>query len=255
MTETTEHADTRCEGTDPPAHKELAQELARGRQRIAHHGNRYIPDWDGLTPAEQEQAETEARHWVRAVVNMGLFDVRDTAEDACIPPVCKCPAGLCTAGTTGAEVVPVVPDEALRRAAHAVTNARRDGDMTSDYAIAGTVLAAAAPAIHAHLLASLAAVGAIAERIRPMLPHLADELVDAAAGRHTARVQCPPPAPSSSTDADICQGCGTAPVANPGTACQAGGYFCDACIAACGNAEDPEHRCGVDRWIRHRATA
>lgn len=50
-----------------------ARRLAKARQWIAHQGlNGYLPSWDELTPDEQEQAETEARHWINAAVNAGI---------------------------------------------------------------------------------------------------------------------------------------------------------------------------------------
>ena len=54
-----------------------ALRLAKGRQWIAHDGGARcgmpVPQWEDLTPAEQEQAETEARHWLRAAYNIGLW--------------------------------------------------------------------------------------------------------------------------------------------------------------------------------------
>lgn len=49
-----------------------ALRMARSRQWIAHKGTGYLPPWDGLTPVEQEQVETEARHWIQAAVNTGV---------------------------------------------------------------------------------------------------------------------------------------------------------------------------------------
>lgn len=49
-----------------------AARMARARQWIAHQATGYLPPWDGLTPVEQEQAETEARHWIQAAVNAGV---------------------------------------------------------------------------------------------------------------------------------------------------------------------------------------
>ena len=52
--------------------EDAARRLAMARQWIAHKGTGYIPPWEGLTPVEQEQAETEARHWINAAVNAGV---------------------------------------------------------------------------------------------------------------------------------------------------------------------------------------
>jgi predicted transcriptional regulator len=50
-----------------------ARRLAKARQWIARQGlNGYLPRWEELTPDEQEQAETEARHWINAAVNAGI---------------------------------------------------------------------------------------------------------------------------------------------------------------------------------------
>jgi hypothetical protein len=56
--------------------QDVALRLAKARQWIAHQGTGYIPPWDGLTPVEQEQAETEARHWLRAAYNTGVLAPR-----------------------------------------------------------------------------------------------------------------------------------------------------------------------------------
>lgn len=53
---------------------DTALRLAKGRQWIAHKawGGVMVPEWDNLTPDEQEQAVTEARHWINAAVNTGI---------------------------------------------------------------------------------------------------------------------------------------------------------------------------------------
>jgi hypothetical protein len=55
-----------------PERDDAALRLARGRQWLAHEGNGYIPEWDGLRPDEQEQAVIEARRWLRAAYNVGI---------------------------------------------------------------------------------------------------------------------------------------------------------------------------------------
>ena len=61
---------------EPPERGEVASRMARGRQWLAHAGGARtgmpVPPWDGLTPAEQEAAELEARHWIQAAVNTGV---------------------------------------------------------------------------------------------------------------------------------------------------------------------------------------
>jgi hypothetical protein len=64
--------------------------LAQARQEIAHHRTGYIPAWDELGRAEQEDAALEARNWLRAAVLCGLVP-EDGGVPAPLPPL-KAPA-------------------------------------------------------------------------------------------------------------------------------------------------------------------
>lgn len=57
-----------------PERGDMALRMAQARQWIAHKswGGVMCPPWDGLTPDEREQAETEARYWINAAVNAGV---------------------------------------------------------------------------------------------------------------------------------------------------------------------------------------
>lgn len=63
---------------------DTARRLAAGRQWLAHEGGAGIgmpvPPWDGLTPAEQKLAVIEARHWLRAAYNTGVWPQRYEAD-------------------------------------------------------------------------------------------------------------------------------------------------------------------------------
>lgn len=55
--------------------EDAALRLAQARQEIARQANTGlpVPGWGELTPGEQDQAETEARHWIRAAVDADLW--------------------------------------------------------------------------------------------------------------------------------------------------------------------------------------
>lgn len=57
--------------------------LAKAHQRIAHDsdGINCIPDWDGLTPAEQDTCVREASNWLRAAVEAGIAPITDRPTD------------------------------------------------------------------------------------------------------------------------------------------------------------------------------
>jgi hypothetical protein len=59
-------------GVRLPDPGELAVQLARARQALAHSGTGYLPAWEQLTDEQREFAALEARHYLDAAAQAGI---------------------------------------------------------------------------------------------------------------------------------------------------------------------------------------